>query len=156
RRGMPRCFNSGIRRAAGPGNLCVVNGGRAIEAPDLSNVVLAKARTHYPGCLLSGQAVATARFNKGDLWQLGLAFARTTWRDLSRPLLMRRRRRALHCDRLWCGLPGGLRGAVPAAGGGLDVDGVVGLRLGAKSLDRELGGGERLRVEALGDVVALA
>src|SRR5439155_15006573 len=40
--------------------------------------------------------------------------------------------------------------------GGRDVDGVVGLRLGAKCLDRELGGGERLRVEPLGDVVALA
>src|SRR5262245_23912903 len=65
-----------------------------------------------------------------------------------------------------CGAPGrpgrgfggtGLgRRIVPAASGGRDVDGVVGLRLGGKGLDRELCGGQRLRVEAFGDVVALA
>ena len=37
-----------------------------------------------------------------------------------------------------------------------DIDGVVGLRLGAERLDRELGRGERLRVEALCNVVPLA
>src|SRR5262245_54412137 len=48
------------------------------------------------------------------------------------------------------------RRIVPTASGGRGVDGIVGLRLGGKGLDRELCGGQRLRVEAFGDVVALA
>src|SRR5262245_6383061 len=65
--------------------------------------------------------------------------------------------RAPDRDRLRRGFGACLRRcAVPAAGGRRDVDRVVGLGLGAKGLDRELGGGERLRVEALCDVVALA
>src|ERR1700756_2238098 len=72
--------------------------------------------------------------------------------------LMRcRGRDALGRDRLRRWLGARLRCcAVPAAGGGGDIDGVVWLRLGAEGLDRELGGGERLRVEALCDVIALA
>jgi hypothetical protein len=37
-----------------------------------------------------------------------------------------------------------------------DIDGVVGLRLGREGLDRELGRRQRLGVEALRDIVALA
>src|SRR5258708_29081388 len=50
----------------------------------------------------------------------------------------------------------GLRGrGLPAAGRRGDDDGVLGLRFGRKGLDGELGRGQRLRVETLGDVVAL-
>src|SRR4051812_33763754 len=58
--------------------------------------------------------------------------------------------------RLGRGLGGAGLSVVPAAGGGRRVDGVVGLRLGGKRLDRKLGRGQRLRVEALGNIVALA
>ena len=59
---------------------------------------------------------------------------------------------------LRCGLghTGLGRGTVPATGRGCDIDGIVRLRLGGKGLDRELCGGERLRVEAFCDIVALA
>src|SRR6266702_8677901 len=69
---------------------------------------------------------------------------------------MRGRRRLLRRDRLRRWLRARLRTTVPAAGGRHDIDGVVRLRLGAKGLDRKFGGGERLRIETLGDVVALA
>src|SRR5581483_6944603 len=70
--------------------------------------------------------------------------------------LMRGRRRALRRGRLRYLGRRGVRGrGVPAAGGGRDVDGIVGLRLGGEGLDRELGRGERLGIEALGDIVAL-
>src|SRR6186713_468510 len=69
---------------------------------------------------------------------------------------MRRRGRLLRRHCLWRGLGVCLRRAVPAAVRGGNVDGVVRLRLGAEGLDCKLGGRERLRVETLGDVVALA
>src|SRR4051794_11948471 len=68
------------------------------------------------------------------------------------------RRGALCRNRLGRGLCGdGLgRRAVPAAGRGRGVDGGVGLRLGGKGLDRELGGSERLGVEPFGNIITLA
>src|SRR5215212_11812013 len=64
---------------------------------------------------------------------------------------------ALGRSRLGAGLArGGRRCRIPATGGCRHVDGVVGLRLHRKGLDREPGRSLRLDVEALGDIVALA
>src|SRR5689334_6485705 len=63
------------------------------------------------------------------------------------------------CSRSGAGFGSGrcrCRRRIPAAGGGRYVDGVVGLRLRREGLDREPGGSQRLGVEALGDIVALA
>src|SRR4051812_28136944 len=70
----------------------------------------------------------------------------------------RNRRSALGGNRLGRGLGriGRCRRRVPAALGRRDIDGVVGLRLRRKGLDRELGCCQRLRVEAFGNIVALA
>src|SRR5262245_45975931 len=63
---------------------------------------------------------------------------------------------ALGRSRLGGGLAHVGRGRVPTAGGGGHVDGVFGLRLHAEGLDREPGRCQRLGVEPLGDIVALA
>ena len=64
------------------------------------------------------------------------AWSRPAWRRVCRGC--RRRRR------------------IPATGRGRHIDGGVGLRLRRKGLDRKLGRGQRLGVEPLGDIVALA
>src|SRR6202041_2681757 len=59
-------------------------------------------------------------------------------------------------NRLWCGLCACRLRRVPSAGRACDVDGVVGLGFRCKGLDCELCRSQRLGVEPLGDIVALA
>src|SRR5438552_12618072 len=64
---------------------------------------------------------------------------------------------ALGRGRLGAGLACGRYGSsIPAAGGWRHADGVVGLRLRREGLDREPGRRQRLDIEPLGNVVALA
>src|SRR5580700_4750684 len=65
---------------------------------------------------------------------------------------------ALACHRLDGGLCGSTlcRRRIPSARRRRHIDSVVGLGFGGEGLDRELCCGERLRIEPLGNVVALA